>query len=213
MTTTVEEDLDLVQATAEAPVVVGAVSVPLSLWQEIQFHIEQLSFIERGKYSASHETDWATADGEYAIDTAMHHVRGLAKYIANDDARLTADAPSTLGAGGSLEPHTTLEAPVGFTPGPWQIFDKRDLCDEIWIGVDLPEVGEITHASVRLGCDDAAEFGNIEANAKLIAMAPDLLAGRNRLRDALERVLWCAKKGSYGHIETIAREALGAKQP
>jgi hypothetical protein len=61
-------------------------------------------------------------------------------------------------------------------PGPWIVFDRSDVTpsEPFWIGADHPEVGEVTFASVRNGCDEAAELGDLEANARLIAAAPEL---------------------------------------
>jgi len=61
------------------------------------------------------------------------------------------------------------------TKGPWKVYDYRDLNDAIWIGVDNPHFGKLTHAEVRYVCDEAKNIGDIEANAQLIASAPELL--------------------------------------
>lgn len=61
---------------------------------------------------------------------------------------------------------------IKHTPGPW---DTQVVGDEIWVGVEHPEVGFVTHAAIRYGCDEAAELGTKEANARLIVAAPELL--------------------------------------
>lgn len=65
------------------------------------------------------------------------------------------------------------------TPGPW-FFEVRN--DDPYsdnhivvgrIGSDgFPE----THCTVRAGCEEVLEAGSMEANARLIAAAPELLA-------------------------------------
>jgi hypothetical protein len=69
------------------------------------------------------------------------------------------------------------------TPGPWIIQDEREMCDEIWIGVEHPEVGFVSHAAVRSGCGEADELGDMEANAALIVKAVN---GLEKMREALE---------------------------
>lgn len=61
------------------------------------------------------------------------------------------------------------------TPGSWTVEDKRSLNDAFWIEVQHPDGYSVSIAEVRDGCDEAAELGCMEANARLIASAPDLL--------------------------------------
>ena len=66
------------------------------------------------------------------------------------------------------------------TPGPWVAWrafpeDRDDYDTGVWVGVNDGE-GMVSHAVVRYGCSEAAEIGDIDANARLIAAAPDLLA-------------------------------------
>ncbi len=61
------------------------------------------------------------------------------------------------------------------TPGPWRIVDNTDLDGGLWIVVDHDEVGPVSIAVVRPGCDEARELGSNKANAHLIASAPKLL--------------------------------------
>ncbi len=93
-----------------------------------------------------------------------------------EPARVTADAPSNLGAGGSLEPHTAVEAPVGFTPGPWRLINDEPFRDELdnfgWPVTAMQGPIRVIPATA-----------NSLADARLIAMAPTLLEERNRLRD------------------------------
>lgn len=68
------------------------------------------------------------------------------------------------------------------TPGPWTVQDNLDLCGEFWISAKHHDGLRVSIAAVRPGCDEANEIGCNEANARLIAAAPELL-------DALERLL------------------------
>ena len=61
------------------------------------------------------------------------------------------------------------------TPGPWRIVDNTDLDGGLWIVVDHDEVGPVSIAAVRQGCDEARELGSNKANAHLIASAPDMI--------------------------------------
>jgi hypothetical protein len=110
-----------------------------------------------------------------------------------------------------LDAHqATVEAPVGFTPGPWWA-ECRDLRWQVQAAHRGPG-SNFCIAPINHWADSA------EANARLIAMTPDLLTERNRLREALEKI---RDKTSGGDTMTeiveivnrIAREALGAKQP
>lgn len=62
----------------------------------------------------------------------------------------------------------------GYTPGPWIVTDERAMCRELWINVLHPDVGTVSLAAVRPGCDAANELGDTEANARLIAAAPEM---------------------------------------
>lgn len=73
------------------------------------------------------------------------------------------------------------------TPGPWSIYDRREVCDEIWIGVEDANGFEVTHAALRYGCEEAEELGDIEANARLIASAPALLAALKLFVTGMDR--------------------------
>jgi hypothetical protein len=54
------------------------------------------------------------------------------------------------------------------TPTPWVVEDYRDFSGALWIGVDHPELGFLSHAEVRSGCDEAAELGDMLENARKI---------------------------------------------
>lgn len=82
------------------------------------------------------------------------------------------------------------------TPGRWLIHDMRECTNEIWIVAEHPEVGFVSHAAVRSGCLEADELGGVEANARLIASAQDLLAecrdreyGRHSAAAQIERAI------------------------
>lgn len=70
------------------------------------------------------------------------------------------------------------------TPGPWfwEMHNRDQYSDNHIvigrIGNDgIPE----THATVRAGCEEVLESGNLIANANLMTAAPDLLAALKRL--------------------------------
>jgi hypothetical protein len=64
------------------------------------------------------------------------------------------------------------------TPGPWRHVDQSEMTPQepFWIGAEHPVCGFVSHAVVRSGCTESDELGDLEANARLIAAAPDLLA-------------------------------------
>ncbi len=88
-----------------------------------------------------------------------------------------------------------------FTPGPWEVVDRTDLGERFWIEVEHPEVGNVSLAAVRGGCDEADEIGDDLANAHLIAAAPDLYAEL----DGLAKEIW----GAWTAAEADIRSALG----
>jgi hypothetical protein len=76
---------------------------------------------------------------------------------------------------------------VTFTPGPWRYEDNASMTPDTpyWIGADHPEVGFCSHAHVRSGCDEAEELGDMEANARLIAAAPEIYEDASEALDLL----------------------------
>jgi len=64
-------------------------------------------------------------------------------------------------------------ARVAHTPGPWREMEISP--GEWFIFANHPKVGEVSHAEIRSGCDEASELGDMSANARLIAAAPQLL--------------------------------------
>ena len=66
------------------------------------------------------------------------------------------------------------------TPGPWRIEGTRD-SDEFWV---VKNEGPVCEISQTFGYPDADE-----ANARLIAAAPDLLAALTRLHHALSDII------------------------
>jgi hypothetical protein len=97
-----------------------------------------------------------------------------------------------------------LSTDTKFTPGPWSTQDERSLCDEIWIGAEHPEVGFVSHASVRSGCGETDELGSLEANARLIAAAPDLFSALDSLLNCVDGV------HDYDQLHRCKRNALAA---
>lgn len=75
----------------------------------------------------------------------------------------------------------------GHTPGPWVIQDMSVMVPDepYWIASEHPEWGLCSFASIRLGCTEAGELGDMKANALLIAAAPELLAALEEARDGL----------------------------
>jgi hypothetical protein len=64
----------------------------------------------------------------------------------------------------------------GAATGTWKVIDCRDLNGAYWIEVDHRQQGKFSIAEVRNGCEEADEVCSVEANAALIAAAPELLA-------------------------------------
>lgn len=75
--------------------------------------------------------------------------------------------------------------PTGYTSGPWSVTDESSLTprEPYWIGSEHPEVGRCTFATVRSGCDEADELGDMLANANLIALAPEMAAALSTLQE------------------------------
>ena len=75
------------------------------------------------------------------------------------------------------------------TPGPWRYKLPFYGSDEYDTGFFIlgkhPKVGSVSHASVRYGCDEAKELGNIKANARLIALTPQLAAALIKAEEAM----------------------------
>jgi hypothetical protein len=69
------------------------------------------------------------------------------------------------------------------TPGPWRYVDESDMTPEepFWIGAEHPTCGFVSHACVRSGSTESDELGDLEANARLIAAAPELLEALKNL--------------------------------
>lgn len=77
------------------------------------------------------------------------------------------------------------ERQPSFTPGPWLVADEREMAGEFWIVVDHSDVGHVSIAGVRHGCDEAAELGSEEANARLIAASPCMFEALSNLYDEI----------------------------
>lgn len=74
---------------------------------------------------------------------------------------------------------------MSHTPGPWRIQDAGN--DTLWIVVDstATDVGYISIAEARYGCDAARALGDNDANASLIAAAPLMYAALREARETL----------------------------
>lgn len=71
-----------------------------------------------------------------------------------------------------------------FTPGPWKVFGNVIRAIETIDGQDRR--GEIVAMPMSGGDPDRRNLGNFEANARLIAAAPDLLAACERALSELD---------------------------
>lgn len=97
------------------------------------------------------------------------------------------------------------------TPGPWGV-ERTDTM--LWVGPLRHEGGKVAEivAPIAWGRDYRADYlAKQEANAALIARAPDLLAENERLREALRLVA----KAEYNptqwqaiELKNVARAAL-----
>ncbi len=90
-------------------------------------------------------------------------------------------------------------------PGPWTILDAREMDGGYWIEVMHPNGYPVSIASVRSGCDEADELGDVLTNANLIAVAPEMLAVCESLETAL-----AYPRGSEAQVrclEEIAQDA------
>jgi hypothetical protein len=92
----------------------------------------------------------------------------------------------------------------GYTPGPWIVTDERAMCRELWINVLHPDVGTVSLAAVRPGCDAANELGDTEANARLIAAAPEMFEALKDTLRILDAVRLSAGLGK-GQVERMDR--------
>lgn len=108
------------------------------------------------------------------------------------------------------------------TPGPWRYKLPFYGSDEYDTGFFIlgkhPKVGSVSHASVRYGCDEAKELGNIKANARLIALTPQLAAALIKVEEALvmighrdEKMIWGEDyevREAFDDVLKIARATL-----
>ena len=90
------------------------------------------------------------------------------------------------------------------TPGPWKITDNRSMAGSYWIEACHPEGFPVSIAEVRNGCEEAAELGTEEANAALIAAAPDLLSAcKTALVQLRERKSFVDMPDRPGDVEYV----------
>ena len=85
-----------------------------------------------------------------------------------------------------------------YTKGPWVMMDRSEELGtpSFWIGVNHPEYEFVSHAEIRPGCGEAAGLGDMEANALLIAAAPDCFEVLDAL---LEMYVDLANSGDCGN--------------
>ncbi|MCA1800140.1 MAG: hypothetical protein LC687_00835 [Actinobacteria bacterium] len=96
----------------------------------------------------------------------------------------------------------------GHTPGPWW-YEKEDEGDRHFVACNLTECDETVICKATYG----------EADARLIAAAPDLLVERDRLHEALEKIAYdegqhvpLREGGTAYRMRAIAKEALGEEE-
>ena len=98
------------------------------------------------------------------------------------------------------------------TPGPWRYKLPFYGSDEYDTGFFIlgkhPKVGSVSHASVRYGCDEAKELGNIKANARLIALTPQLAAALIKAEEALASIAANTCCDGCQEAALVARAAL-----
>ena len=75
---------------------------------------------------------------------------------------------------------------AGYTPGPWVVAESVDPLRDDEMSILGGETGEGCIAQVWPWGDDEAGIANQEANALLIAAAPDLLREAERNAEAME---------------------------
>lgn len=92
---------------------------------------------------------------------------------------------------------------MSHTKGPWEVRAGHDT----QVGADI----EIVNAKGFIACASTMHQGavNAEANARLIAAAPDLLEAARKADPVLERT-WLHAKQHMGTMENQAHEALQA---
>lgn len=122
-------------------------------------------------------------------------------------------------------PHPSPEEARGFTPGPWRDYDDGhgEDCDpeepgKRWISIRTVEVAEDGSESageeiavIVNRCGEPTEEQRM--NAALLASAPALLAERDALRGALEKIAALSGmswEADYNRAVAIARAALSA---
>ena len=95
-----------------------------------------------------------------------------------------------------------------YTPGPWFVHDLRGVGGPISISCTTPD--HITVADIGPGIENTE--AEALANARLIAAAPDLLAERDRLREALNDIAYGFGRLAYSEdaakMVEIARTVL-----
>lgn len=82
---------------------------------------------------------------------------------------------------------TFLPEPQQHTPGPWRIDPGNP---HLVLAGDTPIAG----AGARQGFNPLVVWGEQQANARLIAAAPDLLASLNEIKAALSSGTYCVHR-------------------
>ena len=100
------------------------------------------------------------------------------------------------------------------TPGPWELYDELHRDEQYVIGIRGTSIGTYVIASVDYGYSEPFESQQ-QANARLIAAAPDLLAALKELGDWVAAGLQASDKAwpdarCLQHTEEIAARARAA---
>jgi len=91
-----------------------------------------------------------------------------------------------------------------FTPGPWgEISDEFGRCKR---AIAYPDRDERDHDLCVIQCGDPDE---LEANARLIAAAPDLLIAARAAMRLLDSVAFVSKEGDTAKPLALLRRAVG----
>lgn len=93
------------------------------------------------------------------------------------------------------------------TPGPWVVTPHPDQ------NVDVFAVGEVTDEAFQYGLSHTICYQNAEANARLIAAAPDLLEALSKAVRETEQFLfdaWLARVCPSGDVESVQRQWLAS---
>lgn len=107
-------------------------------------------------------------------------------------------------------------AGCGYTPGPWKARDYRNSNGDIWIDCNAfanKGKGKCLGGTLATAHSSGTGKGNVEANAKLLAAAPDLLEALQKAHGFISEL---KEHGIYGwsgmrQVEDALAKATGAE--